>query len=898
MALTTYVHAANSNTTWNLPVTWGLSSGFPNSNEALISLSGITTSFSAAIGDNITAGKIIVGTNTANINTQVGHTSGKKLILDPVNYGGIAIEITDGPPANYDRFLLYPNVQFVSDSELRVASPWQLRFGPNTGVISGNVNIRKTGGGLLVIDNASPSLGSLGKTFTIAEGSVRTEDAAALGSADMAVIVQSGAVLWPSTAAAIQKSITISGSGNLSDSTAQFKCYGAFLSEISPLATTVFTIQGANATYTQTYSGSCVSKFTGTVSGEFEINSTYNGGVAELTNAANDYVASGGVRVSSKYYVTGAKYTGYVIADNDKTFGATSNNVIVDQTGRIRFNANTTTARNYTFDGAGTLGQVDQVFTTTFAPRFTGNITVNGKTEFTSSSTANTQVYSLEGSLSGNGEIVVSSWMDFKGDTSAFAGTLSLSGSSKGIILRSDLPCTLNCTGGNAVLELGGNNQTVRVLGDASLVTDDIYVRGTGKLVFEGASTKIGDKASLTTSAGVEVEFKSYCSEYSAVGMQLDIGGFTGCKYTFSTANANFGRTADATMNIYGGVITLNHAGCWGSSSTAAEVDTSTVATKNSAVTLDTTVAGGLELNWTGALGVKKDMTWRGTESLTLKGNLTLSNKVISFEPSKTGTLRIKGNLTTSGSMSVGGSPSGGSRARLRIDGTNAATLASFVTAGYLQVNNANGLGAAGSSIPWSVSDLAAIEIGGGVTIPTNKTLSVIGLGPNSDGCLRGVNSGTNVINGPISIPATAPVLPTRFKADSGNLTLTNTGSIATTATSLPLSLDASSTFTLTVNRAIPSGVGALSVNASTGSTGTVVLSVASGHTGALTVESGLCKVTVATAIGTGAANAVNIKSSGTLKTAFAGGKATYAGGLTFGTTGETTPAVLHIGGT
>ena len=299
-------------------------------------------------------------------------------------------------------------------------------------------------------------------------------------------------------------------------------------------------------------------------------------------------------------------------------------------------------------------------------------------------------------------------------------------------------------------------------------------------------------------------------------------------------------------------------------------------------------------------MNINKDTTWRGTESLTLKGNTNIAvGKKISFEPSKTGTLRVKGNQLGTGAMSIGGSPSGGSRARFRLDGTNAITTvntSSVVTAGYFQVNNANGLGAVNSAVQWSVNLGAALEIGSGVVIPTNKTLTVLGVGPNSDGCLRGVNNGTNVINGSITIPAANPAQPTRFKADTGDLTLENTGSLLVGTATTPLYLDASASKALTVKRAIPSSAGLVTVNtAGTSSTGTVVLGVANAFAGGLSVEGGLCKALAAGAISNGD---VAVKSGGTLKTAFTGGKATFAGGLTFGTTGQTAPAVLHIGGT
>jgi autotransporter-associated beta strand protein len=93
---------------------------------------------------------------------------------------------------------------------------------------------------------------------------------------------------------------------------------------------------------------------------------------------------------------------------------------------------------------------------------------------------------------------------------------------------------------------------------------------------------------------------------------------------------------------------------------------------------------------------------------------------------------------------------------------------------------------------------------------------------------------------------------------------------------------------TLNVNRILGANTGAVSI---ANGTGTVVLSRANLHTGAMTCSAGTTKLTHANAVGAGAGNNVTVTADATIEVN--GVKEVFPATLTLGSSG--TPAIFKI---
>ena len=336
------------------------------------------------------------------------------------------------------------------------------------------------------------------------------------------------------------------------------------------------------------------------------------------------------------------------------------------------------------------------------------------------------------------------------------------------------------------------------------------------------------------------------------------------------------------------GTLTLNNNNALGSSTATLTI------TAAAANTLDSTT--GATLQNSGQNSLAGNFTWGGSANLTLGSGSTSWNaaRTISFLNGKTGILRFSGNIGALGALltlSVGGSPAGGSRSTLWIAGTNGMlATTSSVTAGYLRVSNSAGLGNATATM-WTVSSGAALELDGGISPTSARSVTITGPGPNTDGALRS-RSGTNVWSGAIIPPVQSLASPTRIQVDAGTFTLSTTGSpsyatIAPTVSGTPLQFTAlGSTAVLNQPRQLNNFVSDVTIN--NGGVGTVVLSVANQHTGGTTVEGGTCKVTQINATSTGT---VQVNATATLESTVQSQFTT----LRLGTTGSEARAILKF---
>ncbi len=185
------------------------------------------------------------------------------------------------------------------------------------------------------------------------------------------------------------------------------------------------------------------------------------------------------------------------------------------------------------------------------------------------------------------------------------------------------------------------------------------------------------------------------------------------------------------------------------------------------------------------------------------------------------GTLTVgDGNSTTyAGSISGTGGMAKAGSGTLTLSSASTFTGATAVNSGVLNVQNATGLGGAGSV---SVSSGTALELQGGIVVSA-QPLTINGTGTSANGALRNV-SGNNSWSGTVTLGSASTV-----QSDSGTLTIS--GGVSGGQT---LTVDGAGSTTVS---GIISGAGALTKNGA----GTLQLSGASANTysGLTTVNSG-----------------------------------------------------------
>ena len=380
-----------------------------------------------------------------------------------------------------------------------------------------------------------------------------------------------------------------------------------------------------------------------------------------------------------------------------------------------------------------------------------------------------------------------------------------------------------------------------------------------------------------------------------------------------AVASGTFGKAGAGTL-VLAGAMSDNSAFSWSAGNLTlnnndAAGPSAATFTATSTGTLDSTTGAVLTQN--GAVAPNANFTWKGTANLTFgTGNVTIGSdrNIIFAGTGETGTLKFSGAITSSLATltwNIGGStPS--AKQRVTLVGANASLTAGTaaeqhqVTAGYFRIENNNGLGAAGTTTTWwvgatnlgSVTPKAALELAG-VTTPDVKSVNLYGQGPNDDGALIGV-SGTSIFRGGISIPNVAG---TRIGVKGGATLTLAYGfytSINAANAGTPLTFVAESGSTLNVDRVLGgpvlsgSNIGAVNI---VNGTGTVVLSRANLHTGAMTCSAGTTKLTHANAVGAGAGNNVTVTADATIEVN--GVKEVFPATLTLGSSG--TPAIFKI---
>ena len=784
------------------------------------------------------------------------------------------------------------NLTFNSPVQISLGADqsWNIGSGRTltvSGVISSVSTTRvltKTGIGTLAL-SATNTWGGSGGGFVASAGLTTASNIGSFGSASNTVTVQSGAAI-SFTAIPNQTTFAVAGIGSASQ-------LAAMQSTVAFAAGKTITISGGDVVLSFGLTPSFAARITGPSTGDVIFNFTSVATTASFSSATTDFTVGSGkyVRIRSVNVTTGAGASAsYVPGASEAGLGNAANKVLVESTASVNFPASTTVtvARNYKFEGEATSGglasgknwAIEVAGNASAIANFTGTIDGSGGTyvKVASSSSAPYGTAKFSG---------------------AFSGTWNLQGYAAGStasILSLDSALVVSGWTGNidaALLTYGMSPGGAVTYGTSTTTLDS----ATANLVVSHTSyTRTGGTTVLFTGSNSLTLGPSGSSWSAAPGTWNVAANTLSLLFDFNGTTSTLLKSGAGTLALSGnnavgvtgvlwnaGNLTLNSnnsAGSTGSTFTAASTGT-----------LDSTT--GATLGQTGANALNANFTWGGSGDLTLSaGNTTLSAaRTISFLNGKTAKLTFPGNWTTalaSSTLSVGGTPVGGSRSRLSLVGTNASLATTgAVTAGYFRVANAAGLGAVGTTTGWTVSSGAAIEVDGTATIPSTKNATITGPGPNTDGALRSV-SGTNVWSGAIVPPVQSLASPTRIQVDAGTFTLATSlyTTIAPTVSGTPLQFTALSSATLNQQRQLTANVSDVTVN--NGGTGTVVFSVANSHTGGFTVEGGTAKVTNATATSTGT---VQVNATATLESTV---QSTFTT-LRLGTNGSGSRAILKF---
>jgi len=798
----------------------------------------------------------------------------------------------------------------ASGANLTIASPVTVTLGANqtwnvasgrtlsmslaNGAISGTAkNVIIAGAGTTAfLGNSSASW--TGSQLTVSGGLVTSSTAGGIGAASNTVVVSSGGAIR-FTASPAPTSFTVSGQGNaLQAGAIFFNVAGGIAS-----GKTV-TLTGASPTIgvlANTQAGVIAGpSITGNVT--FNMSGT-NNTTATFTNASSFLVPSGNYVV-----LQGVDPTNGVVTAADFSFSTTDLNGLGNAANAVNVksalrllngdNSAVTLSRNYFFDGEAT-----NATPTTYAisPKaatgsgltFQGTVSIGtpGYWIKTSTSGGTTVNFIQFGSATGgkiDGQVnlrVFGSTTTLRLHPNLDISTWVPSGGVGGEIYVNDVSYGVAPTG---AATWNPNNTIDNIKGSALTLAHSSYSISAGTVTFTGTDDLSLGTGPITTTGGTTFAT-------STAGKRLSIpnniaGSGTLAKSGAGTLRLSGTNTGFASLSHQAGVLELNSNGSAGPAS-AGFVFAITGPTIDSTTGATLTQAGGINLG-SGNGG----FTWKGTADLSMGSGVVThgGSRTITFVNGATGVLTFAGPLnstTLTYLWNVGGGVAG-ARNVLYIANTNASLATTGqVTAGYLRAGNAASLGAVGTTTAWTVSSGAAIELIGSITVPSSKNFNGVGTGPNSDGALRAV-SGTNKWQGQISITTATGA---RIQVDAGTFTLdntTHTGIDAPAGTNTtPITFTAQSGATLNQDRILAAGFSTVTIG---NGPGTVVLSKANLHSGAMTCSAGTTKLTNVAAVGAGAGNSVTATAGATLESAV---KAVFPATLTLGNTG--TPAIFKI---
>lgn len=261
-------------------------------------------------------------------------------------------------------------------------------------------------------------------------------------------------------------------------------------------------------------------------------------------------------------------------------------------------------------------------------------------------------------------------------------------------------------------------------------------------------------------------------------------------------------------------------------------------------------------------------ITQNGTGLLTLTGALTstVGTGVKTLALNGTGAGEITGIISaTAGTLNLVKSGTG----TWVLSGVNTYAGSTTVSSGYLIAANASALGTIATAT--TVSSGGSLQIRGNITLAA-EPLTISGTGVASDGALANL-SGANSLSGAITLAAAS-----RINSIAGTLTIS--GAINSTA----LALTCGGAGNLTLSGIITLTTGGLTYDG----TGILILSAANVYTGATSINSGIVRISNASALGT--AGTINVANNSQLEIS---GAITFARAVTIDGVGATSEGAI-----
>ena len=384
------------------------------------------------------------------------------------------------------------------------------------------------------------------------------------------------------------------------------------------------------------------------------------------------------------------------------------------------------------------------------------------------------------------------------------------------------------------------------ILGAANTYTGDTTV-GAGVLQLSG-NGRIADASAAVVSNGATFDLNSISDTVDGVSGAgaVTLGGAT---LTVSNSATN---NLSGVLSGTGGLVKVGAGTQILSGTTNSYGGTTTIG------------AGVLNVGTLANAGQNSSIGTNGTIIITNGGVLQYGGSTVSIDrninlASGSGVIGVTNSatsLTIAGVISNTGSLVKTNAGELILSGANTYSGTTLITNGVLNIQNNTGLGATNSGT--TVGSGAALELEGGVSIGA-EALTINGTGISAAGALRSI-SGDNTYGGLITLGSASEI-----SADSGTLSITNTGTIT------------GNTFGLTLGGAgninLASIIGTTSGTVTKDGAGTATLTGANTYTGATTASVGALRAANATALGT-TAGGVSVANGAALE---------LSGGITIG---------------
>ena len=763
-----------------------------------------------------------------------------------------------------------------------------------TSTISGAAkNVIFSGAGTTVL-NTGINTSWTSSTLTVSSGAfVQASANRVLGATTNTVTVQSGGALYCLSLSPVSvTNISVAGSGVSGKQAGAFYLAGAG----DFVASKTITLTGASPVI-GLLSSSQAGVIAGSPTGDVTFNMFGAANDATLTTQQTFTVASGSYLVLQGVNPVGAgtpTVADFGLSASDALpFGTAGNAVKVRSTARLT-NVGATTdsitlSRNYFFDGESTYAPPvapngytlypSAILNTGFT--FTGTLTATAGNWVKASNNGGVAVHYIQfgsaagGKLDGSGgawhirSFSTAQTIRFHSnlDISTWSGDISVNGVSYGVAPT-------------GAATWAGNNTVDNIKGSALTLAHSSLSIGIGTVTFTGTDDLSTGSTPITTTGSLT--FSTLAKRLTIPGDIAGSGVLS--KSSAGTLTLSGNNTGFTAFSHQAGTLELNSSGSAGPVGATFTFATSgTIIDSTTGATL--TAAGVVSL---GAL--VGGFTWNGTNNLTFPGIVTHGgSRTVTFVNGATGILTFAGTLNSTTATylwNVGGGVAGAKNV-LYIANTNASLATTGqVTAGYLRAGNATSLGSESvvGSVTWTVSSGAAIELINGITVSAKKNFNGVGTGPNLDGALRSV-SGVNKWQGQISITTATGA---RIQVDAGTFTLDPTGSPAYTGidapagtNTTPITFTALSGAVLNQDRILAAGFSTVTIG---NGSGTVVLSKANLHSGAMTCSAGTTKLTNIAAVGAGAGNSVTVTAGATMESAV---KAVFPAALTLGSSGS-----------